>query len=66
MTRMKLLTISTITAVMILGSTLALAVTPESGTTTADTSADTVTVGTEFAAAPVKRGGGGTGRALKR
>ena len=46
MTRMKLLTISTITAVMILGSTLALAVTPERGTTT-DTSADTVTVQAE-------------------
>jgi len=64
MTRMKLFALSAITAVMILGSTLVLAVAP-AGEATADVTADPVGVTTDLAAGPTRRGGG-TGRSLKK
>jgi len=64
MTRMKLLALSAITAVMIPGSTLVLAVAP-ADEATADVSADPVSVTTDLAAGPVRRGSG-TGRSLKK
>jgi hypothetical protein len=68
MTRIKLLAISTTAALMIFGSSLAVAVTPEADSTDT-TTADPVSVTTDFAAAdprPAKRGGGGSGKALKK
>ena len=72
MTRTKLFAISAITAVMILGSTLVFAVAPAGDAT--DASADqagasTVVVAPDLSAAdprPAKRGGGGSGKALKK
>jgi hypothetical protein len=65
MTRIKLLAISTLTAAMIAGSALVVA-TPLAGDSPAQASADVPSIATDLAADPIKRGGGGTGRALKR
>ena len=65
MNRIKLLAISTIAAVMILGSTIVFASTPAADTSS-DTSADQTSVSAELAPAPVRRGGGGSGKALKK
>ena len=64
MNRIKLLAISTIAAVMILGSTIVFASTPAADTS--DTSADQTSVSAESAPDPVRRGGGGSGKALKK
>jgi cell division protein FtsX len=65
MTRIKLVAIiSTITAAMILGSTLVFASAPAADTS--DTVADQPSISTDLQADPVKRGGGGSGKALKK
>ena len=64
MTRIKLVAISATAAVMILGSTIVFASAP--AVDSSDTSADQSAVTTELRADPVKRGGGGSGRALKK
>lgn len=67
MNRIKLLAISAITTVMILGSTIVLALGPvdqASSDVTADPAGASIM---EMAdPGPVKRGGGGSGRALKK
>ena len=68
MTRIKLLGISAITAAMILGSGLALAVTPADQADTGTTADQTnISVLDQANPAPTRKmGGGGTGRALKK
>jgi hypothetical protein len=63
MTRIKLLAISTVTAVMILGSTLVFASAPAADTDTG-ASIDAPSISTDLQADPVRRGGG-IGRNLK-
>ncbi len=67
MNRIKLLAIGTITTVMILGSTIVLAMGPVDQAA-AETAIDPagVTILELANPAPVKRGGGGSGKALKK
>ena len=64
MNRIKLLAISTIAGVMILGSTIVFASTPSADTS--DTSADQTSVSAELAPGPARRGGGGAGHNLRK
>ena len=77
MTRMKSLTIGAIATAMILGSSIVFAADPGEPTpvetTTVETTVETTTVETTDASvvelanpAPSRRGGGGSGRALKK
>jgi hypothetical protein len=71
MTRIKLLAISTTAAVMILGSSLVLAAGPAADTadTASDPAVTTPASPTDVAAAgqrPARRGGGGSGKALRK
>ncbi len=65
MNRIKLAVVSTLTAAMILGSTIVFASAPaDTGT---DTAADAPAMTTDLQADPsVRRGGGGSGRNLKK
>jgi len=65
MNRIKLLAISTIAAVMILGSTIVFASTPAADTSS-DTSADQTSVSAEPAPGPARRSGGGAGHNLRK
>ena len=65
MTRIKLLAISTVTAVMILGSTIVFASAPAAEP--ADSGVDQPSMSTDLQADPnVRRGGGGAGHNLKK
>jgi len=65
MTRIKLLAISTVAAVMILGSSIVLASGPADETTS--TGADAPSMTTDLQADPnVRKGGGGAGHNLKK
>lgn len=74
MTRIKLLAISTAAAVMILGSSLVLAAGPTADTADADTTTSEPAVITSVSAPdvaaadqrPARRGGGGSGKALRK
>ncbi len=64
MNRTKLAVVSTITAVMILGSTIVFASAPAADT--ADTGADAPSMTTDLQADPNVRRGGGAGHNLKK
>ena len=65
MNRIKLTVVSTITAVMILGSTIVFAAAPAADTS--GSSADAPSMTTDLPADPtVRRGGGGAGHNLKK
>lgn len=71
MTRIKLLAISTAAALMILGSSLVLAAGPaaDTGDTASEPAVTTPVSAPDVAAAdqrPARRGGGGSGKALKK
>jgi len=64
MTRIKLTAVSTLTAAMILGSAVVFAAAPADDNVT--TTADQPSIETDLQADPVRRGGGGSGKALKK
>ena len=65
MTRIKLTVVSTLTATMILGSAVVFAAAPADEAGTGGTVAEQSSTQTELIA-PSRRGGGGSGKALKK